>query len=77
MEEYLKGLVDEMEEMEAELCRKRYIYYHVLNWVHTGVIQDEETLITVTAYCEVYYPKFDLPQCYEKAMEKIRRAKKC
>ena len=77
MEEYLKGLVDEMEEMEAKLYRKRYVYYHIQNWVHMGLIRDKETLIKVYVYCDTYYPRFDLPQCYKMAMKEMRRAKKC
>lgn len=73
MEEFLKGLMDEIEAMEAEICRKRYIYYHIQNWVHTGLIQDEAALVKVEAYCDILYPDYDLPQCYEMAMEKIRK----
>ena len=75
MDEVMKCLVDEIEVMEEKLCRKRYVYYHIQNWVHTGLIRDKATLIKVYAYCDTYYPKFDLPQCYKMAMEEIRRAK--
>jgi len=72
MDEVMKDFLSEIEDMEAELCRKRHIYYHLQTWVHTGIIKDEKTLITVSAYCEVYYPELDWAQCYEKAMKAIQ-----
>ena len=73
MDEVMKCLTNEIEDMEAKLCRKRYVYYHIQNWVHTGLIRDKETLIKVYAYCDTYYPRFNLWQCYEIALEEMRK----